>query len=115
MGWALELYRKHLFAHGGEINRAGVVYIFAGEAGVGLQEGAQVNDLVDNVTRMATTHIASATAILRLNQVIYSVLVVRHACTLTILQENPLELVFRWVGDVDLVGNTSQERFVYQV
>lgn len=106
---------SYLFAHGCEVNCAGVVEVFARESRFRLKERAQVDDLVDNVARVAATHHALTGAILRFDQVVDRFFVVRNAGALAVLQEDPLELVFSWAGDVDLVWDPAQERFVDQV
>jgi hypothetical protein len=106
---------RFLFAHRSEVNGAGVIDVLSRQTWVSLQESAEVYNLVNNVARMATTHVASAAAVLRLDQVIDSFFVIRNTGALAILQEDPFEFVFSWIGDIDLVRNTSQERFVNQV
>jgi hypothetical protein len=104
-----------LFAHGGEVNSTSVIEIFSREPGLGLQERAEVDDLVDDIARMATTHSSLTGSILRIDQIIDRFFIVRHAGSLAILQEDPLELVFGGTGDVDLIRNPSQESFINKV
>lgn len=53
-----------LFAHRRKVDGASVIDVFTREARVCLQEGAQVDHLIDDVARMATTHVAASAAIL---------------------------------------------------
>ena len=92
-----------------------MVEIFSREPGLGLQEGAEVDDLVDDIARMATTHGPLTGAILRIDQIIDRFFVVGNTGSLAVLQEDLLELILGGTGDVDLVRDPSQESLVHKV
>ena len=96
-----------LFAHCGEVDVAGVVEIFAGKSRLGLQELAEVDDLIDDVARVAAAHVSTPAPVLSFDQVIDGLFVVWHANTLAVLQEDPFEFFFGWACDVDFEWNTS--------
>jgi len=104
-----------LFAHRSKVNSASVIQILSRESWVRLQESAEIDDLIDNVTWVAATHHALAIAVLGLDQIIDCFFVVGYASALAVLQKDPFKLVFGGIGDIDLIGDPSQKGLVHQI